>query len=55
MAVELRVYLPIPDLGRQFAAYLGRGKGSALAPSLRPRQASACIPPKHPRTQRRNH
>ena len=23
MAVELRVYLPIPDLGRQFAAYLG--------------------------------
>jgi hypothetical protein len=22
-AVELRVYLPIPDLGRQFAAYLG--------------------------------
>jgi hypothetical protein len=28
--VELRVYLPIPDLGRQFAAYLGtplRGRG----------------------------
>jgi hypothetical protein len=23
VAVELRVYLPIPDLGRQFAAYLG--------------------------------
>ena len=23
MAIELRVYLPIPDLGRQFAAYLG--------------------------------
>lgn len=23
MEVELRVYLPIPDLGRQFAAYLG--------------------------------
>ena len=23
MAVELRVYLPIPELGRQFAAYLG--------------------------------
>ena len=23
MDVELRVYLPIPDLGRQFAAYLG--------------------------------
>ena len=23
MAIELRVYLPLPDLGRQFAAYLG--------------------------------
>ena len=23
MAIELRVYLPIPELGRQFAAYLG--------------------------------
>jgi hypothetical protein len=23
VAIELRVYLPIPDLGRQFAAYLG--------------------------------
>jgi hypothetical protein len=21
--IELRVYLPIPELGRQFAAYLG--------------------------------
>ena len=34
---------------------LGRGKGSAIAPSLRPCQASACIPPKHTRTHRRNH
>jgi hypothetical protein len=34
---------------------LGRGKGSALAPSLRPRQASACIPPEHARTHRTNH
>jgi hypothetical protein len=23
VAIELRVYLPIPELGRQFAAYLG--------------------------------
>ena len=28
---------------------------SVLAPSLRPRQASACIPPEHARTHRRSH
>ena len=32
---------------------LGRGKGSAIAPSLRPRQASACIPTEHARSHRR--
>jgi len=45
-------------LGRAQAApgsVLARGKGSALAPSLRPPQASTCIPHKRARTRRRNH
>ena len=37
------------------ADVLGWGKGSAVAPSLRPWQASACIPSEHARTHRRNH
>jgi len=32
-----------------------RARDPVTVPFLRPRQASACIPPKHARTYRRNH
>jgi hypothetical protein len=55
---KVKTITPDKQTGRAQPApghVLGRGKGSAIAPSLRPRQASACIPPEHTLGHRRDH